>query len=340
MSRLDFEFTDHALHFPQLRLWFDAHRKRRAGELVFVSHAHSDHTARHAEVLLSAPTQKLMAARLGGQRREHVLAFGERCDLRAERFGQSREAHVTLLPAGHILGSAMIRLEADGESLLYTGDFKLRAGFSAEPCTPMPADVLVMETTFGRPKYVFPPDAETLAALAAFCRQTLADGRVPVLLGYSLGKAQEIQKALGDSGFPTMVHESIARLNTVYAELGHPVPATVPWAPEQAAGHVVMAPPGAALATLRQAQAVRVAVLTGWALDAGCRYRHGADAAFPLSDHADYPDLLKLVERVAPKRIYTLHGFAGEFATALRRRGYDARSLTDIDQFELALDTL
>ena len=337
MSRLEFEFTDHALHFPRLRLWFDAHRRRRAGELVFVSHAHSDHTARHAEVLLSAPTQKLMAARLGGRRQEHVLPFGDRCDLREERFGVPREAHATLLPAGHILGSAMIRLEADGESLLYTGDFKLRAGFFAEPCTPAAADVLVMETTFGRPRYVFPPADETRAAVADFCRRTLAESQVPVLLGYSLGKAQEIQRALGSCGFPTMVHDSIARLNAVYTELGHPVPETVPWNPARAAGHVVLAPPGAALAALRRAQAVRVAVLTGWALDPGCRFRHGADAAFPLSDHADYPDLLAFVEKVAPRRIYTLHGFAGEFATVLRRRGHDARALTEIDQFELAL---
>lgn len=338
MPLLDFEFTQHALHFPQLRLWFDAHRKQGPGQLVVVSHAHSDHTARHAEVVLSAPTQKLMAARLGGKRQEHVLPFGERVALTEPRFGAPRDAHLTLWPAGHILGSAMAMLEAEGRSLLYTGDFKLRAGFSSEICQPVRADILVMETTFGRPRYVFPPAAEVIAGLIQFCRDCLARKEVPVLLGYSLGKAQELLVALGGAGLPLMGHDSMARMTEIYVEFGRAIPAVRPWDPAAAAECVVLAPPGAALEALRKHQTIRLAVVTGWALDAGCRYRYRADAAFPLSDHADYPELLEFVRQVAPERIYTLHGFAGEFATQLRRLGYDARALTEVDQFELALD--
>lgn len=338
MSHLDFEFTDHALHFPALRLWFDAHRKRPPGELVFVSHAHSDHTGRHAEVILTAPTQKLMGARLGGRRVEHVLNYGERVDLRSGAWGVPREAHLTLFPAGHILGSAMARLETREGSLLYTGDFKLRSGASAEPCQPVAADILVMETTFGRPQYVFPPTEEIVAQLLQFCGDALTQGAVPVLLGYSLGKAQELLSLLGAAGLPLMTHDTTARMTQVYVELGQAMPPLVPWSPEAALGHVVLAPPGAALDALKQRHPVRVAVVTGWALDAACRYRYRADAAFPLSDHADFPGLLELVRRVAPKRVYTLHGFAGEFATTLRRLGYDARALTVIDQFELDLN--
>ena len=337
MSLLDFEFTQHALHFPQLRLWFDAHRKQGPGQLVFVSHAHSDHTARHAEVVLTGPTQKLMAIRLGGQRQTHVLPFGERFDLRDPRFGVPREAYLTLWPAGHILGSAMARLEADGRSLLYTGDFKLRDGLSAEKCQPVQADLLVMETTFGKPRYIFPPTSAVLDQLIQFCRSVRAADQVPVVLGYSLGKAQELLLALGAAGEPIMVHETISRMNAVYAEFGQPMPTLRDWDPAAARGHVVLAPPGAALDALKQHHPVRVAVVTGWAMDPGCHFRYRADASFPLSDHADFPDLLEFVRQVAPKTVYTLHGFAGEFATQLRRRGYDARALTERDQFELAL---
>ena len=337
MALLDFEFTDQALHFPALRMWFDAHRKRRPGELVFVSHAHSDHTGRHAEVILTRPTQLLMAASLGGKRTEHVLNFGERVDLREARFGSPREASLTLYPAGHILGSAMARIESNEGSLLYTGDFKLRPGKSAELCQPIPADVLVMETTFGLPKYVFPPTCQVVAEMLKFCAQSLAEKTVPVLLGYSLGKSQEMLSLLAHAGFPLMAHEATAQMTGIYSDLGWAMPSLADWAPENASGHIVLAPPGAALDALRKLHVVRLGVVTGWAIDSSCRYRYRADAAFPLSDHADFPDLIEFVRRVSPRTIFTLHGFAGEFAATLRRLGYDARSLTDQDQFELAL---
>src|SRR5207249_2152395 len=96
---------------------------------------------------------------------------------------------LTLLPAGHIFGSAMSLIEANGETLLYTGDFKLRPGLSAEPCEPHQADILVMETTYGRPQYVFPPAAEVMKGVIRFCREALDNDETAVLLGYSLGKS-------------------------------------------------------------------------------------------------------------------------------------------------------
>src|SRR6185369_15062669 len=148
---------------------------------------HSDHTAEHREVILSEPTARLMQARLPGERREHVLRFGER-----RSFGTGRcEFHLTLLPAGHIFGSAMALVEHGNESLLYTGDFKLRPGLSAEKCQPVHADALVMETTFGRRHYVFPPTDSVLQGILRFCRESLDNDETPVLLGYSLGKSQE-----------------------------------------------------------------------------------------------------------------------------------------------------
>src|SRR5439155_25430141 len=103
-----------------------------------------------------------------------------------------RDVQITLIPAGHILGSAQFFLESDAASLLYTGDFKLRAGLSAEPAEWRHADTLIMETTYGLPRYRFPPTAEVIEAMVAFCREALDEGAVPILFGYSLGKAQEI----------------------------------------------------------------------------------------------------------------------------------------------------
>ena len=338
MSALEFRYVRGAIHLPALGLWLDAHRAIGAEEAVFVSHAHSDHTAAHKRVLFSPPTQKLMRARLAGRREEHALAFGQRVRLADFAPQAPASAALTLLPAGHIFGSAMSLLEADGASLLYTGDFKLRPSLSAEPCEPRRADTLIMETTFGRPHYVLPPQADIFRDILGFCRAALAEGAVPVLQSYSLGKSQEILHALTEAGLPVMLSATVAKMTRVYAEFGRTYIGWQPLEIAQAAGHVVICPPGAKLDELRQQHPkVHTAVLTGWALDKGCHYRYGVEAAFPLSDHADYPDLLEFVRQVAPKRVFTLHGFAAEFATTLRGLGIEAWALGEANQLELAL---
>ncbi len=179
-------------------------------EKVFISHAHSDHIAAHGEVILSAPTARLMQARIPGVRHEHVMQFGEMRQFE----GPHGSYQLTLVPAGHIFGSAMALVQADNSSLLYTGDFKLRPGVSAERCQPRPAEILIMETTFGRPQYVFPPTADVLKGVVRFCREALDNDETPVLLGYSLGKSQELLCSLGDAGLPLMLH------GTIYASGG------------------------------------------------------------------------------------------------------------------------
>lgn len=195
---------------PQIGWWLDSPLARPRS---FVSHAHSDHIARHDEILCSAGTARLMHARLPARRVEHVLPFGH-----TERL--TADTAVTLHPAGHIHGSAQCLLEHDDHGpLLYTGDFKLRPGRSAEPCAVPRADTLIMETTFGLPRYVFPPENEVLAAIVAFCRGCLADGDTPVLFAYSLGKSQELLCGLAESRLPVMLHPETFRLTRIQKDL-------------------------------------------------------------------------------------------------------------------------
>jgi len=335
MSALEFQFHRGGIFLPRLNLWLDPHEPKVGSEQVFVSHAHSDHTGAHREVILSEATARFMQARIGGERLEHRLNFHE-----PREFGEGENRYrITLLPAGHIFGSAMSLIEADGGSLLYTGDFKLRRGLSAEPCEPCQADTLIMETTYGQPKYEFPPTAEVMQGIVRFCQQAIDNDETPVLFGYSLGKSQEILSGLAGAGLPIMLHAQVHKLTKIYEQLGHTFSPYEKLDPATARGKVLVCPPNSnRSALLRQVGPLRTAVLTGWAIDPGCRYQSQSDAAFPLSDHADFPDLIEFVKRVAPRRVYTLHGFAADFAQTLRDLGFEAQALSQSEQLSLRLD--
>jgi DNA ligase-1 len=331
---LTIQFHFGGVYLPELRLWLDAHQAKRGPEKVFVSHAHADHVRAHREVILSAPTARLMSARLGATAVENILPFGE-----TRAFdGGGAPYGLTLLPAGHIFGSAMAFLEAEGQSLLYTGDFKLRRSLSAEACEPRRADMLIMETTFGRAQYRFPPLEVVLRGIIRFCREALDNDETAVLLGYSLGKSQELLRGLADAGLPIVLHEAVHKLTQIYEEFGQRFPEYERFHPATAHRKVLLCPPGfAGSAVLRALGPARRAVLTGWAVDPDCRYRYRADAAFPLSDHADFPELIDFVRQVAPKKVYTLHGFAADFAQTLRDLGVDAQALSEEEQLALPL---
>lgn len=314
---------------PQIGWWLDAHFPV---DRSFVSHAHSDHIAAHGEILCSQVTSQLMRARMPGQRQEHILPFGHTEAL-------THDCNVTLHPAGHILGSAQALLAHESLGrLLYTGDFKLRPGLSAERCALPKTDVLIMETTFGKPQYVFPPTDEVLRAITAFCHLALDEGEVPVLFGYSLGKSQELLCGLAAAGLPVMLHPQALGLTRIYGATGIALPPYAAFNAAQCRGHVVICPPqGPSSPFLRQIPRRRTAMISGWAVEPGAIHRYQCDAAFPLSDHADYPDLLRFVEAVQPQRVLTLHGFAREFATTLRERGIEAWAVGEDNQLEFTL---
>lgn len=195
-----------------------------------------------------------------------------------------------------------------------------------------------METTFGRPNYAFPPSAHVHREIVEFCQATIAAGDTAVLLGYSLGRAQELLKILEHAGLPLFVHRTVEKMNRTYLELGWSFPAHEPIPDEPIERAVVICPSNALKSVQPQIRGrARIAVITGWAMDRSCRFRYRADAAFPLSDHADFPDLIDFVRRVNPRQVFTLHGFASEFAQTLREMGFDARALSENDQLELLL---
>lgn len=303
---------------------------RRPKPFAVVSHAHSDHTARHKSFLATPATIDFMRIRLGDAvaRRAIPLTFGK-----TYHHGPLK---IQLYPAGHVLGSAMVRIETEsGESLLYTGDFKTRPGLAAEAIEIPQADRLVMESTFGRPEFVFPSSETVQAGIVAFCRETLHAGQVPILLAYSLGKAQEVLKILEAAELPIMAHRTIRTLNPVYEQHGIPMPETRPLDFDNLQEQVVLMPPNLRKKIPAEIPPHRLAMISGWGLQESARFRYRTDTVLPLSDHADYPDLLEFVEAVNPRTTYLMHGSTTALAADLRRRGREAWSLSRDDQLEL-----
>ncbi len=295
-------------------------------DLAFVSHAHTDHTRRHRNALMTGGTHLLLTP----ERRPHasrLLAVGETC-----RVGR---ATVTLHDAGHMLGSAQLLFQHDGCRLLYTGDLKLRHG-GGQPDTPIPeADVLVIESTYGRPHFRFPDHDGVTAQIAAWCRSAQGAGATPVLLANAVGKAQEIMLALAPHGFRFALEERCVPFAQGYELAGVPLP---DWAPldGEPGDRVVVAPPVGKEA-IRALTRYRTALVSGWAQDPGFCRVFGADLAFPLSDHCDFDELLEVVRRSGADKVYTVHGFAADFAKQLRRRGVRAHVLNATEQLALAL---
>ena len=312
------------IYLPEADLWLDPHR---GAKRAFISHAHSDHVARHDLTFCSEITHKLMVARKSAKKSGVVISppLGEMVEWEGWE--------LRLLPAGHIVGSTMLHLtrKADGATLLYTGDYKLRQGLACEKCAPMHADTLIMECTFGRPKYRFPPLEEVKASIWDFVSETLAEGAIPVLLGYSLGKAQELLRMLHGIELPVMVHKTVATMTEVARPHLGDLPDWRLFDANEVQGHVLVFPPG----TKPNLPNCRYAMASGWAIDSSAKYRYGVDIVFPLSDHADHAELHETVELVKPRRVYLVHGYTREFAAELRQRGWDARALGMVDQLEL-----
>lgn len=291
---------------------------RRRQPRAFISHAHNDHMGRHEMALCTPATAALYQHRLG---RRPVLEMPYREPL---QWGGLR---LTTYPAGHCFGSAMLLAEDGDQTLLYTGDFKLGPSLTSEEAELPPADILVVESTFGDPRYRLPPREEVVAEFIDLVRGLLASEAVPVVQAYSLGKAQEVTAILTGAGVPVLQHATVFAVSQVYEACGMPLGAYRLYPGYPLPGHVVVVPPQ--VNRWRPLDGVKRQVtiaVTGWAAVAGTRRWSHADHALPLSDHADYDQLFEAIELVDPKVVYCTHGPVS-FVEHLRRAGVNAYPL-------------
>lgn len=313
--------TRFGLHLPDADLYLDA---RDAPGTVFVSHAHADHCTR-ATRLISTPETAYLHRLRQGCREAIPVPFDEPVIV--------GNATVTLRPAGHTLGAAMMVAESVSGRVAYTGDFKLRHNPFSPPVTIPRCDTLVMECTFGEPRYVFPADDEVLRELYAFIDDALANDAVPVLLAYALGKGQEILHHLTARGYDVVLHGAIAAMCQAHIELGYPFPGPGRWGRYrrgEIGSRVLITTPGTRKSAMVQSlPRKRICQLTGWALHPGAHniYRD-CDLVLPLSDHAGWNDLVRTAVESGARTVYTVHGHDG-LAAHLRTLGIHAEHLAD-----------
>lgn len=289
-------------------------------DYTFVSHAHLDHMhspSKGEKVIASEATADLARAR-GYELGEPIESLED----------------VELLDSGHILGSRAIRI---ADEVLYTGDASGRERAFLGKCKTRNARILVMETTYGAPQYTFPQTARLVKEVNALVGEAFDKGRPVVLMGYPLGKAQLLSYFFS-TWDPLYFHEKVSTMNEVHRRHGVPLRTGHVFDPAKGAdslrkGPWVMISPmmgsrGRLMSELRKKHGAVVVAFSGWAIHPGYARSLGADYAFPLSDHCDYPELVKLVQDVAPDLVYTTHGFAEEFSSDLRRMGFSARTLS------------
>jgi len=298
----------------------------RPVERALITHAHSDHARPgHGHYLAHHDSAALLRRRLGADIRLQTLGYGEPL--------LHHGVQVSLHPAGHVLGSAQIRLAHRGRVWVASGDYKLEPDGSCTPFEPQRCDVFISESTFGLPIYRWPSEAALRAEIAAWWQENAAQGRSSLLYAYALGKAQRLLHGLlGQDIGPIVCHGAVQPLNAIYREAGIALPPTqlLSETPREALPRaLVLAPPSAAGSSWarRFGPQARDAFASGWMQLRGTRRRRGVDRGFVVSDHADWPGLLQAIAATGAERVYLTHGQIAPLLRWLGEQGLDARAL-------------
>ena len=328
------QFTDRGIYCPEGGFHIDPWR---AVERALVTHGHADHArdgmGRYLATEAAAP---VMRHRLGDIALE-TIPYGE-----PRRVGG---ATVSFHPAGHVPGSAQIRVEVAGEVWVASGDYKVAADGLSEPFEPVPCHAFVTESTFGLPVFEWRPQAEVAEAVNAWWRANAAEGRHSVLGAYALGKAQRVLASVDPSIGPILTHGAIENTNAVLRAQGYDLPDTIRVTAETRGrdhpGALVMATPSAMGGPwMRRFAGASTAFASGWMALRGVRRRRAADRGFVMSDHADWRGLNEAIGATGAERVFVTHGYTAIFARWLRERGYDAAPVETEWEGETLDDTM
>jgi len=288
-------------------------------DFTFVSHAHVDHLHKRGKKKINTQVLASIETALIAQTRGYDLA----CAAHEHEGFQ-------LVDTGHILGSRGLLI---GDDVYYTGDISMRERAFMKPAKMPRASTLIIESTFGRPEYVFPPLSEVTHSTNKIISEMYDLGIPVILMGYTLGKAQLLTKLF--SHWDLIIYDAVAKINSIYSELGVKLSGGITHKQAEREGLLSKSRPWVMVAPLMSGRNAFVKEMkekygavtigfTGWAIGSRYRYMMGLDYVMPLSDHCDYKELVAAVKQCRPDKVYTFHGFAKEFADSLCEFGFDA----------------
>jgi putative mRNA 3-end processing factor len=288
---------------------------------AIITHAHSDHARRDmGAYLCHTDSVNLLKHRLGLDIAVQGIPYGQRISL--------GKTEVTLYPAGHVAGSAQVKVSGRSGIWVVSGDYKLAPDPLCQAFEPVPCDVFITESTFGLPAYRWKSPQEIANAIHSWWVECLAERRTPIIFAYSLGKAQRLISMLQEGPAPVLVHGAIAGVNRALEASGmsvgnyQPVSSAGPNIVEKS---IVIAPPSALSSPwMKRFKNPSTALASGWMALRGARRRRNADMGFALSDHADWPGLNHAVASTGAGRVLVTHGYSSIFSAWLREQGLDA----------------
>ncbi len=296
----------------------------RPVDRAIITHAHADHARWGSKRYLAAETSsQVLRIRMGEKAKLDYQPLGEPLTIGG--------VNVSFHPAGHILGSAQVKIEKDGYSVVVSGDYKRQADSTCLPFEPVRCNTFVTESTFGLPIYRWPSSESVFDGINDWWRSNQIDGKASLLLAYSLGKAQRLLAGVDASIGPIYTHGAVEKLNAGYRAAGVAIPDTTYVGNVDAkqtdwSQSLIVAPPSAAGGPwAKRFGKISVAMASGWMQIRGTRRRRAMDRGFILSDHVDWHDLLKTIRETEAENVWVTHGYADIVVRHLQEKGLNAK---------------
>ena len=331
------EFNQNGIYCAQGDFYIDPWRPVKD---ALITHAHSDHAKwGHQKYLAHHLSKEILYHRLGNINLE-TIEYGKTIN--------KNGVNITLYPAGHIPGSAQIKIEYKGEIWVVSGDYKLEDDGLCAPFEAIKCHSFISECTFGMPVYQWKPQIEIFDGINAWWQQNQAEGKTSVLAGYSLGKAQRILQNLDLGIGKVYAHGAIQNSNDALIkngiELKPTTRITFELPKEDVKGNLIICPPSAVgTPWLRKFGTVSIGYCSGWMAIRGAKKRRAVDRGFILSDHADWDGLITAIAATECETVYLTHGYTASFSRYLEGIGYDAREAktlygNDEEEVEVSVD--
>lgn len=324
-------FTDSGIYCPRADVYLDPWKPVKR---ALITHGHSDHAyGGHEHYLCTHQTKPIIAHRLRLSDNIQSVEYGESTSINDVKF--------SFHPAGHIPGSAQIRIEHKDEVWVFSGDYKLQSDGISLPFEPVRCHVFITESTFGLPIYRWEPQTKIFDDMNQWWRKNQQEGKVSVLAGYALGKAQRILKNIDSSIGKIFVHGAVDVMNDVTRPCISGLPETIRVTPEMKKAEfegalVVCTPSAVGSPWMGKFLPYSLGIASGWMNLRGARRRRGADRGFALSDHADWNELNRTVRETGAQKVYVTHGYSEVFSTWLKQNGIESEVIKTYYEGELA----